>query len=306
DDFERLGAEAYREIDLTGYYSAQVQLKRKDGQLLWVQVEGTAMAGGASNGTVWTYVDITQRRAAEEEMQNALQRERELGELKTRLLSMASHEFRTPLAAILSSAELIGHYGDKIGPEEQRSIMADLVAAARRMQLMLEDMLTLGTAEAGRLHFQPQPADLPALCRQVVAEVRSAQASGHVLTLELSPHCETPGQQRNVDARLLHYILGNLVTNACKYSPAGSEVVLRLDCAPSEIVLEVSDSGIGVPEEDLPHLFDSFRRGGNAGNRPGSGLGLTIVKRCVELHGGKIAVVSKLGAGSRFTVTLPA
>ncbi|MBI2769871.1 MAG: PAS domain-containing sensor histidine kinase [Burkholderiales bacterium] len=305
-EFEQLGAEAYRQIDLTGHHSSVVQLQRKDGRLIWVQVEGTAMPGGASRGTVWTYVDVTQRRAAEEEMQNALQRERELGELKTRLLSMASHEFRTPLAAILSSAELIGHYGDKIGPEEQKSIMADLVSAARRMQLMLEDMLTLGAAEAGRLNFAPQPTDLPALCREVVAEVRSAQASGHVLKLEIAPDCEALGAARLVDGRLVHHIVGNLVTNACKYSPAGSEVTLRLACGPAEVVLEVSDSGIGIPEADLPHLFDSFHRGGNAGNRPGSGLGLAIVKRCVELHGGKIAVVSKLGAGSRFAVTLPA
>ena len=118
-------------------------------------------------------------------MRKALARERELGVLKTRLLSMASHEFRTPLAAILSSAELVGHYGDRIGAEEQRSIMADLVAAARRMQLMLEDMFTLGQAEAGRLTFQPRLVEVEALCREAVAEVRSAQP-GHRLALEIA------------------------------------------------------------------------------------------------------------------------
>ncbi|HSI54515.1 MAG: PAS domain S-box protein [Ramlibacter sp.] len=300
EDYERIGGAAYGQIDLTGHYGAEVRMKRKDGSLVWVQIEGTPVTQGPLRGTVWTYVDVTQRKAAEHEMANALSRERELGELKTRLLSMASHEFRTPLAAILSSAELIGHYGDKIGEDEQRSIMDDLVAAARRMQLMLDDMLTLGQAEAGRLAFNPRPSDAEQVCRQVLAEARSAQVDGHVLNLEVAG-----GGTRNLDARLIHYILGNLVANACKYSPPGSEVRVRLDCENPGLRLDVIDQGMGIPEADLPHLFDSFHRGGNAGNRPGSGLGLAIVKRCVVLHGGQVSVVSKLGAGSHFTVTLP-
>lgn len=304
-DYENIGAQAYRQIDLTGHFSSEVQMKRQDGSLIWVQIDGTAIQGGGPRGTVWTYVDVTQRKLAEQEMRNALARERELGELKTRLLSMASHEFRTPLAAILSSAELIGHYGDKISPEEQKSIMADLVAAARRMQLMLEDTLTLGQAEAGRLSFQPQPADVPALCRQIMAEVRSAQGDAHPLSLEVGPGtAATPGEHW-VDARLVHYILGNLLTNACKYSPPGSPVRLRVDSGADQLKIEVSDSGIGIPEADLPHLFDSFHRAANVGLQPGSGLGLAIVRRCVDLHGGSITVVSKLGAGSTFSVILP-
>lgn len=297
EDYERVGAEAYGQIERTGRYSAEVQMKRKDGSRIWVQIDGTAVMQAGVPGTVWTYVDVTTRRQAEEEVRNALARERELGELKTRLLSMASHEFRTPLAAILSSAELIGHYGDRIGAEEQRTILQDLMAAARRMQLMLEDMLTLGQAEAGRLSFQPRPADVEALCRQVLAEVRSAHPR-HRIELRV-----LRGGLRSVDARLLQYILANLLTNACKYSPEDSDVVLALDCTQG-IALEVSDQGIGIAPEDLPHLFESFRRGANAGHRPGSGLGLAIVKRCTELHGGTVEVASKLGAGSIFRVRL--
>lgn len=301
EDFERVGATAYNAIDLSGRYSGEVRMKRKDGTLIWVQIDGTPVAEGTSSGTVWTYVDVTERKLAQLEMSNALARERELGELKTRLLSMASHEFRTPLAAILSSAELIGHYGDRIGPEEQRGIMDDLVSAARRMQLMLEDMLTLGQAEAGRLAFKPQPADVDSLCRMVVAEVRSARAGDHELRLDLAPV-----GFRSIDPRLVHHILGNLLTNACKYSPAGSEVAMRVQPLDGALKVEVTDRGIGIPEEDLPHLFDSFHRGANAGNRPGSGLGLAIVMHCVKLHGGQVSVVSKLGVGSTFSVTLPA
>lgn len=298
EDYERVGAEAYGQIERTGRYSAEVRMKRKDGTPVWVQIDGTAVVQSGRRGTVWTYVDITDRKLAEQEIRNALARERELGELKTRLLSMASHEFRTPLAAILSSAELIGHYGDKIAPQEQRSIMAGLVAAARRMQLMLEDMLTLGQAEAGRLVCQPKPVDVEALCRQAVAEVRSAYPEHH-LRIDV-----VHGGTRSLDARLVQYILANLLTNACKYAPADTEVVLRLDCRDG-IGFEVADQGIGIPPEDLPHLFESFRRGRNAGQRPGSGLGLAIVRRCVQLHGGRVDAVSTLGAGSTFRVKLP-
>jgi PAS domain S-box-containing protein len=298
-DFERIGAEAYQRIAATGRYSGEVRMRRKDGSLLWVQIDGTAVTQGGMEGTVWTYVDVTERIQAAQEKDKALARERELGEIKTKLLSMASHEFRTPLAAILSSAELIEHYGDKIGANEQRGIMGDLVAAAKRMQLMLEDMLTLGKAEAGRLTFQPRPTDLETLCRQAVAEVRSAQPR-HLLVLRAGA-----AGVRAVDARLVQYILANLLSNGCKYSPEGTEVVLAMECEDTTLQLQVADSGIGIAEEDLPHLFESFRRGANVGHRPGSGLGLAIVKRCVELHGGEIRVISKLGAGSTFSVILP-
>jgi PAS domain S-box-containing protein len=299
-DFERVGAEAYRRIAETGRYSGEVRMKRKDGGALWVQIDGTAVTHGGVEGTVWTYVDITARIQAAQETGRALARERELGELKSKLLSMASHEFRTPLAAILSSAELIEHYGDKIPAQEQRGIMADLAAAARRMQLMLEDMLTLGQAEAGRLQFQPRPVDLDALCRQAVAEVRSAHPR-HQVALQASG----PVGTRPVDPRLVQYILANLLSNGCKYSPEGSRVGLSVACEEGALRLDVSDPGIGIAEEDVPHLFESFRRGANVGQRPGSGLGLAIVKRCVELHGGEIRVLSKLGAGSTFSVSLP-
>ena len=299
-DFEAVGRRAYSEIDLSGHCSSEVQMKRKDGSLLWVQVDGTAITQGPMRGTVWTYVDVTQRRLAEQELSRALARERELGELKSRLLSMASHEFRTPLAAILSSAELIGHYGDRIAPDEQRSIMADLVAAARRMQLMLEDTLTLSQAEAGRLEFQARPVDVEAACRQLLGEVRSAQ-QGHALKLEVQGI-----GTRLLDARLLQHILANLATNACKYSPAGSQVLVRIEGDAHSLTLEVTDQGIGIAPADLPRLFDSFHRGGNAGQRPGSGLGRAIAMHCARLHGGQIDVVSKLGAGSTFRATLPA
>jgi len=299
DDRERVAVIRQRRSRGEEVPPYETRMLGPDGTVRWVEVSGVNIDWDGAAANLLFLKDMTERHALEEAMRKALVRERELGELKTRLLSMASHEFRTPLAAILSSAELVGHYGDKIGAEEQRSIMADLVAAARRMQLMLEDMLTLGLAESGRIAFQPALADVEALCRRALGEVRAAQPA-HRLTMHT-----LRGGARRVDARLVGYILVNLLANACKYSPEGSEVVLKLDCGEA-VRIEVSDSGIGIPAEDLPHLFESFRRGGNSGHRPGSGLGLAIVHRSVELHGGRVWVVSKLGQGSTFTVTLPA
>jgi PAS domain S-box-containing protein len=299
EDRERVAG--FRERRMRGEDIApyETRLRARDGTLRWVEISGGHIDWDGAPATLLFLKDITERHALHEATQKALVRERELGELKTRLLSMASHEFRTPLAAILSSAELVGHYGERLGAEEQRTIMADLVAAARRMQVMLEDMLTLGLAESGRVAFQPKLADVEALCRQSLAEVRAAQPA-HRLTMRT-----VRGGAREVDARLVQYILVNLLTNACKYSPDGSEVLLTLDCG-DEVCIEVSDKGIGIPPEDVPHLFESFRRGGNSGHRPGSGLGLAIVQRSAQLHGGKVDVVSTLGVGSTFTVRLPA
>jgi PAS domain S-box-containing protein len=307
-DFDRLGAMAYVQISQTGAFSAEARMRRKNGELIWVQIDGTALnRESPADGTVWTYVDITRRKEAEEETLRALERERELGELKTRFVSMASHEFRTPLATILSSAELIEHYGEKIDAGERREIMADLVIAVKRMQGMLEDMLTVGQADAGRLKLKPASVDIAVLCQKLIREAVGNDGAQHAIRFEnrQSANAEATPPEVMADERVLRHILGNLLSNACKYSPPGSEVVLQLARRAGRLEFRVTDSGIGITPEDQPRLFESFYRGANVGNRPGSGLGLAIVKRSVDLHRGDITVDSAPGAGSIFTVLIP-
>lgn len=310
EEFERLGERAYTQITQTGVFSGEVRMRRKSGELIWVQLDGSALdRSRPEEGSVWTYVDITRRREADEETRRALARERELGELKTRFVSMASHEFRTPLATILSSAELIEHYGEKITHVERQDIMADLVVAVKRMQGMLEDMLTVGQADAGKLKLNLKPLDIAALCRKLVTEVHTSDAGQHAIEFEAPIGHDAFSQLVMLDERLVRHITSNLLANACKYSPAGSVVVLTLDRQQGEagdhLILQVSDEGIGIPATDLPRLFESFHRGSNVGNRQGSGLGLSIVKHAVDLHHGKIDVSSIPGAGTRFTISLP-
>lgn len=252
--------------------------------------------------------DITQLKQAEAEIRKALEKERELSELRANFVSMVSHEFRTPLTTIQSSAELLERYSDRLSQEKKQNHFIRIQIALRRMTQLLEDVLTIGKAEAGKLQFNPKPMDLVAFCRQIVESMQlqaiyqhTNASHQHTLTFTANGDCTNA----QMDENLLEHILTNLLSNAIKYSPNGGIVHFDLVCNPSSAVFRIQDTGIGILEEDLDKLFDSFGRASNVGTIQGTGLGLAIVKQCVNLHGGKIVVESELGVGSTFTVTLP-
>ncbi|MDB5895033.1 MAG: hypothetical protein JWQ88_2564, partial [Rhodoferax sp.] len=252
-------------------------------------------------GVIWTLLDITERRKAEDDIRAALERQKELNELRSRFVSMTSHEFRTPLATILSSAELVQHYGDRMPAAEKREVLQSIENGVHRMTRMLDRMLLIGKADAQMLEFSPQPLDLKNLCQRCVDEARRqhADASGDVvLAYQAGP---TPGM---FDEKLLQHILGNLLSNALKYSPPGGRVRFSVTEDGGRTVFEVADEGIGIPAAEIPLLFESFHRASNVGRIQGTGLGLAIVKKAVERHGGTVAVLSEAGAGACFTVTL--
>jgi signal transduction histidine kinase len=171
----------------------------------------------------------------------------------------------------------------------------------QRMARMLDRVLLIGQVDAQMLEFRPGPMDLFALCRAIVEEARVLQPKSDCKVVTRFPASPPPGL---FDAKLLRHILGNLLSNAIKYSPGGGEVAFRISIQPDCTVFEVEDQGIGIPPEEMPHLFESFHRASNVGDIPGTGLGLAIVKNSVELHGGKIAVRSEPGRSTCFTVTL--
>jgi signal transduction histidine kinase len=243
-----------------------------------------------------------QLRQAHEEVSRALEQERELSELKTRFLSMASHEFRTPLAIILSSAELLEHYSHRFTEEKRLTHLHRIQASVRGMVALLEDVLLVGRAEAGRLAFNPQPLDLVPFCRELVEEFQLGPAAGHELGLDLVGLESLPAI---LDEQLLRHILSNLLSNAVKYSPAGSPVRLALARVGERAVFTVADQGIGIPARDQGRLFEPFHRAGNVGSAPGTGLGLNIVRRAVELHRGSIELRSQEGRGTTVVVELP-
>jgi PAS domain S-box-containing protein len=285
-------------------YVAEYRIRTLAGGWVWSLSRGRVVerdAEGRALRMTGVNVDIDDRKRAEAELLTAVQREKELSEMKSKFVSTASHEFRTPLATMLSSAELLEHYSDSLGLEERRNLLQTIQGSAKRMSEMIDDVLTLGRAESGVLKLNLGPTNLPELCNRVVSEFRIAQGKHHVITL----NDRFDRLEAVMDERLLRHILNNLLSNAVKYSPPGSEVTFSLERRDERAAIEIHDRGIGIPPEDQPRMFESFQRASNVENRPGTGLGLAIVKKAVELHGGEISLKSAVGSGTRFTVVLP-
>jgi PAS domain S-box-containing protein len=245
--------------------------------------------------------DITRRKRAEGDLLKTLEREKELSQLKSNFVSMVSHEFRTPLGIIQSSAELLREFYQKMPPEERKDQLESITRNTRRMAGMMEEVLVLSRLDAGKLNFQPAALDLNLFCRRVVDEVLSATNRRCLIELSLNP---VPSEAR-ADEQLLGHIFTNLLSNAVKYSEPGATVHFTVERDGPDAVCVVRDQGIGISEEDQQQLFKAFHRGGNVGTRPGTGLGLLLVNRCAELHGGTVQLNSRIGEGTTVTVKLP-
>ncbi len=219
--------------------------------------------------------------------------------VRARLVQGFSHEFRTPLSVILSSADLLSAYFDKIEPARRDEALAQIHDSAGRMSAMVDEILLLSRLESGRVAPQPAEHDLDALCHAVAREVAAATRDRYPLSIEAA------GTAR-CDATLLRGILANLLGNAVKYSPAGSAVRLAVEPRGSAFDFTVSDHGIGIPSADLPRIGEAFHRAANVGDTPGTGFGLAIVRRSAALLGGTFTITSVEGRGTTATLTLPA
>ncbi len=250
---------------------------------------------------VFIVLDITERKQAELDILKALEKTQELSELKSRFISIASHEFRTPLTTIFSASELLECYGDRWTREKELQYLKQIQGSVKHMTGLLEDVLLISAGEAGKLKLEPMPIDIVGFCQTMTEEIKLGKDFKHTLnfTYKAEP------QQVNLDEKLLRHILSNLLSNAVKYSPEHKPIEFSLRVDSKTIVFAIADQGIGIPLEDQLHLFDLFHRAGNVGTIAGTGLGLSIVKKAVELHGGTIDVKSEIGVGTQFTVSLP-
>ena len=302
-DWSRFLNECIPSLEREGTYESDWEVRRKDGTPWWCHMSAKAMnPASLGQGTIWFFIDISLRRRAEEEARRSLVRERELSDLKTRFVSLASHEFRTPLATILSSIEIIDDFGPTLPENERRELIRLVKGAVGRVMGMLDQVELIGRAEADQLEFRPEPQDVEPLVASIAREVEQAQGRRNSVRI-VAGGVTT---RRTLDAKLLFHILGNLVGNALKYSPAGAEVSLDIEGDDQAIVFRVADRGMGIPAEDQPRIFESFHRARNVGNVQGTGLGLSIVKQCVDLHGGTVTFESKVGLGTTFVVRIPA
>lgn len=274
------------------------------GEIRHLESSAVSIQWDKKNAMLAFAADITDRISAEQAHLAAVQQQTVLNEMKARFIAVTSHEFRTPLASIQGSVDLLLHYEDRMSPEKKHQALQNIDDAAERMTHMLGNVMQIGRADAGELQFRPKPLALTPFCLALVDELRSSmprQFEQIQLTLELCP----PEQRYLLDEALIRNIVGNLLSNAIKYSPRGGVVTLSAHESDGAMVLCVTDQGIGIPDEDKAFLFKSFFRANNVGAIAGTGLGLSIVKEAVNCHRGTINVLSEIGKGSRFTVMLP-
>lgn len=245
-------------------------------------------------------LDISERKRVEEEIRKLFDREKELSQLKTNFITTVSHEFRTPLAIILSSIELIQLYNERFSFEQKNNYYKRIIKSVDKMTMLLEGILFIGKADSQKMEYNPHPLYLPYFCEDIVADIR---LSHNDRTLNFSLTGEH--LHLNTDERLLGQILTNLLTNSLKYSPETEPIEFHVYCFEHEILFKIIDYGIGIPLEKQQHLFEPFYRGTNVGNIPGTGLGLSIVKRAVDILGGKITFKTEENVGTSFSITFP-
>ncbi|MBI5961502.1 MAG: HAMP domain-containing histidine kinase, partial [Chloroflexi bacterium] len=230
-----------------------------------------------------------------------LEQEMQLGELKSRYVAMAAHDLRNPLAAIQTAIDVFAKYSDRLTEDQKQSRYDRIRGSIQVMVAMLDDILTIGQVESGRLKFNPAPLELISFCQNLVAEIRQVTHAPQVIDFSYQGDFVMVA----MDAKLLRHILANLLSNAIKYSPDEGAIVFTVSCEHDETIFFVQDQVIGIPQADQARLFEAFHRADNVGNIPGTGLGLAIVKQSVDLHGGTITFTSTEGLGTKFTVTIP-
>jgi PAS domain S-box-containing protein len=292
--------------DITERKKGEEALKRSEEQLLVYASELEKKVQSRTEDLASTITalekEVQVRKKAEEEARKALDRERELNELKSKFVSIASHEFRTPLSTVMSSASLINQYIDRQEVDKVNKHVQRIKSSVNHLTSILNDFLSLGKLEEGRVDVSKETMRLSEFLTEVKEEITPALKPGQELTLS----CDHTVTHLNSDPRILRNILFNLISNASKYS--GENKPIRVECfmdGNNRIAFAIVDEGIGIPAEDQKHMFDMFFRASNAGNVQGTGLGLNIVRRYVELLDGTISFSSEYGKGSVFTVIIP-
>lgn len=292
---------------LNGEYGHEITGRRRDGEEFPMYFSLNEMK--LDDGSLYTCIiqDITFRKRMEaeiiekERMAVALEKERELRALKNRFLSMMSHELKTPLSSISLSYDMLKKYGEVSTEEEKTQALDNIRVQVDVLSEMVTDVITLSRADADTMTIALEDADLITYCRDIVEEFQFVHQKTHAIEFD----CPDSVIRAPIDRKLLRRALSNLLTNAVKYSPHGSQIDFHLHREGSQAVIRVSDRGIGIPPEDQERLFEPFHRAGNVENVPGTGLGLAITKQSIELHGGSIEFYSSPGDGTTFVLRLP-
>lgn len=252
-------------------------------------------------GILCSLRDITLQKQVEADLREALAKEKELNDLKTQFTSIVSHEFRTPLAVILTTADILHKYQDRLDQERKLTKLKTIVHQVQRLTQLMDNVLLVTRSETVGFEFKPVVLDLVSLCQRIIDEVQIRHNRDASIDFYYDDAC----RESLVDEFLFSHILQNLASNAVKYSTDDSRIQIHLKCAGGQLELQVIDRGIGIPLDHQKKLFESFQRASNVGDIQGTGIGMTIVKRAVDTYGGLISFESVEGQGTTFIVTLP-
>ncbi len=281
----------------------EYRLITASGRTRWVEDNLMAVKNIADEviGYQGVLFDIDERKYAEEEMSKALIKEKELIELKSRFVTIASHEFRTPLTSILLSVGILKDFFHLLGDDEKQENFTRITSSVNHMTGLLEDLLIFGRAENGSVQAKTATIKFCAWCEDFLAQVRDRFGEKHHLEYSL------PSEEFDyaADADMMRQILDHLFSNAQKYSPEGSRVQFSVLVEQGSIIITIQDVGIGIPKEDLARIFEPFHRGSNIGNIGGTGMGLAVVQKLVGILQGTISVDSDIGKGTTVTLILP-
>jgi len=278
---------------------------RKDGAMLTVSLNMTSLRDTQNKitGYLGVAVDISEIKNYQVSLQTALEKEKQLGDLKSRFVTMASHEFRTPLSTILSSVSLIDKYLSDEDAEKREKHIKRIKHAVGNMKDILEDFLSLGKMEEGKIELNKEvlsPIELEQELEVVLQEMERLAKPGQQIV-----HHFDVTHEVDIDRKMLRHVITNLISNAIKFSPESTTIVVTSAGRTNELVFAIQDSGIGISDSDQKHLFERFFRGENAANIQGTGLGLHIISRYLDLANARIELTSKLNSGSTFTIFIP-
>ena len=291
-------------VDITQRKIAEQELLRQKEELEKISHDirqlNTALEDKVEERTRILKEALEKLEASQQELSEALAKEKELGEMKSRFVSMASHEFRTPLSTILSSASLLSRYTTTEDQEKREKHIDRIKSSVRHLNDILEDLLSVGRLEEGKTKAEYEWFDLHQLLEETVTEAKLLAKKGQQIRFDYRGTKEA-----EMDKRKTRVILTNLLSNAIKFSPEEQEILISAEMGQDDFTLVVQDHGIGIAEEDKEHLFTTFFRAGNVQNIQGTGLGLHIVGRFIGLMQGSITLDSRLGQGTTVTVKLP-
>jgi signal transduction histidine kinase len=285
---KQFDSDLLRQKEETAQYASQ--LHKLNEQLEQKVIDRTAMLRET----------LSQLELSKEELSQALEKEKELGDLKSRFVSMASHEFRTPLSTIMSSASLIGKYTTTEQQENRDKHVSRIKEQIKYLSDMLEDLLSLGKLDEGVVKVTIEALDVFQWFHDIDAELKPLLKAGQRIVWN-----HTGADMVHSDRKLLRFVLLNLFSNAIKFSDEGKEIKVDSVLHDAKWFLTVTDQGLGIPEQDVEHLFERFHRATNVSNIQGTGLGLHIVKRYVDLLNGDISVKSELNKGTSICMVIP-